>query len=128
MFVATPESQMPQLLRGINASSNSRMARDIAGGLMGMRAEETFSSIYSNAFSATEWLSAGVYSDVVSGAAVHTADILKRETVVFVQIPLRTLLSTPAVGRAIMGALLNRMLHADGTGIDDRILFQIDEA
>ena len=128
MFVATPESQMPQLLRGINASSNSRMARDIAGGLMGMRAEETFSSIYSNAFSATEWLSAGVYSDVVSGTAMHTADILKRKTVVFVQIPLRTLLSTPAVGRAIMGALFNRMLHADGTGVDDRILFQIDEA
>lgn len=128
MFVSTPESQMPQLLRGINASSNSRMARDIAGGLMGMRAEETFSSIYSNAFSATEWLSAAVYADVVSGTAVHTADILKRETVVFVQIPLRTLLSTPAVGRAIMGALFNRMLHADGTGVDDRILFQIDEA
>jgi type IV secretion system protein VirD4 len=68
------------------------------------------------------------YADVVSDAAMNTADILDSRTVVFVQLPLRTLLATPAVGRAVMGAFFNAMFHADGQGIKDTILFQIDEA
>jgi type IV secretion system protein VirD4 len=104
------------------------MARDLAGGLMGMRAADTFSGIYSNAFAATEWLSVGAYADVVSGSTMRTNKILESNTVVFVQLPLRTLLTTPSVGRAVMGALFNAMFHADGRGIEDRILFQIDEA
>jgi type IV secretion system protein VirD4 len=127
-FIAVGESRMKTLLRGIHASSASRMARDLAGGLMDMEAGETFSGIYSNCFAATEWLSVGAYADVVSGSAIRTADILKPETVVFVQLPLRTLLATPAVGRAVMGALFNAMFHADGSGISERILFEIDEA
>lgn len=126
--IATPEGEMPTLLRGINRTSPSRMARDLAGGLMDMKAEKTFSGVYANAFAATEWLSVGAYADVVSGSAMRTSDILDSETVVFVQLPLRTLLATPAVGRAVMGALFNAMFHADGSGITDRILFQIDEA
>jgi type IV secretion system protein VirD4 len=118
---------MQVLLRGIRATSNSAMARDIAGGLMGMKADKTFSSIYANAFAATEWLSVPVYADAVSGSAVRTADILDSRTVVFIQIPLRTLLTTPAVGRAVLGAFFNAMFHADGE-ITDRVLFQIDEA
>ena len=94
---------------------------------MNMRAEETFSGIYANAFAATEWLSTGAYADVVSGSAMRTSDILRPDTIVFVQIPLRTLLVTPAVGRATMGALFNAMFHADGD-VGRRILFEIDEA
>jgi type IV secretion system protein VirD4 len=127
-FIAVGETTMKTLLRGIHASSASRMARDLAGGLMDMEAGETFSGIYANCFAATEWLSVGAYADVVSGGALRTSDILKPETVVFIQLPLRTLLATPAVGRAVMGALFNAMFHADGTGIADRILFEIDEA
>lgn len=126
--IGTPEDAMKMLLTGISATSNSAMARDIAGGLMGMKADETFSSIYSNAFAATEWLSVGAYANVVSGSAMRAADILDSNTVVFVQIPLRSLLATPAVGRAVMGAFFNAMFHADGLGIEDTILFQIDEA
>ena len=126
--MSIPENAMQTLLRGIHATSGSAMARDIAGGLMGMKADETFSSIYSNAFAATEWLSVGAYSDAVSGTAMLTSDILDSRTVVFVQLPLRTLLATPAVGRAVMGAFFNAMFHADGMGITDTILFQIDEA
>lgn len=125
--IATPESEMQGLLRGINLTSSSRMARDLASGLMGMQAEKTFSGIYANAFAATEWLSVGAYADVVSGSAMRTADILNSRTVVFIQLPLRSLLATPAVGRAIMGALFNAMFHADGSS-GDRILFQLDEA
>jgi type IV secretion system protein VirD4 len=127
-FIAVGEAVMPTLLRGIHHSSASSMARDLAGGLMDMEAGETFSGIYSNAFAATEWLSVGVYAAVVSGHAMRTADILNRNTVVFVQLPVRTLLATPAVGRAVMGSLFNAMFHADGVGITDRILFEIDEA
>jgi type IV secretion system protein VirD4 len=125
--IATPEADMPVLLAGIHQISTSRMARDLAGGLMNMRAEETFSGIYANAFAATEWLSTGAYADVVSGSAMRTSDILRPDTIVFVQIPLRTLLVTPAVGRATMGALFNAMFHADGD-VGRRILFEIDEA
>src|SRR5208337_1818747 len=126
--IATPEADMPALLTGIHATSASRMARDLAGGLMSMRAAETFSSIYANSFAGTEYLSVGAYADIVSGDAMRTADILNRNTVVFVQLPLRTLLATPAIGRVVMGAHFNAMFHADGEGITDRILFEIDEA
>ena len=125
--ISIPEFEMPNVLRGIHAGSRSGMARDLAGSLMGMRARETFSSIYANATSATEWLSVGPYADVVSGNAMETSAILQSNTVVFVQIPLRTLLVTPAVGRAVIGALFNAIFQADGLGIDRRILFEIDE-
>jgi type IV secretion system protein VirD4 len=126
--IATPESDMPAMLEGIYAGSPSRMARDLAGGLKGMKAEKTFSGIYANAFAATEWMSVSAYADVVSGNAMRTSAILNRNTVVFVQLPLRTLLVTPAVGRAVMGALFNAMFHADGSGGSNRILFELDEA
>lgn len=126
--LATPEAEMQAMLTAIHANSNSRMASELAGGLMGMKAAQTFSGIYGNAFAATEWLSVGAYADVVSGSAMRTADILDSNTVVFIQLPLRTLLATPAVSRAVMGAFFNAMFHADAVGIADRILFQIDEA
>jgi type IV secretion system protein VirD4 len=126
--LATPEAEMQAMLTAIHANSNSRMASELAGGLMGMKAAQTFSGIYGNAFAATEWLSVGAYADVVSGSAMRTADILDSNTVVFIQLPLRTLLATPAVSRAVMGAFFNAMFHADAIGIAERILFQIDEA
>jgi type IV secretion system protein VirD4 len=126
--IATPESEMQSLLRGINRTTASPMARDLSSGLMDMKAEKTFSGVYANTFAATEWMSVGAYADAVSGDAMHTSGILDSKTVVFVQLPLRTLLATPAVGRAVMGALFNAMFQADGAGIEDRILFQIDEA
>jgi type IV secretion system protein VirD4 len=126
--IATPEADMQDMLAYIHANSASRMASELAGGLMGMKAAQTFSGIYGNAFAATEWLSVDAYAAVVSGSAMRTSDILDSDTVVFIQLPLRTLLATPAVGRAVMGALFNAMFHADAVGIEDRILFQIDEA
>jgi type IV secretion system protein VirD4 len=126
--LATPEAEMQAMLTAINANSCSRMASELAGGLMGMKAAQTFSGIYGNAFAATEWLSVGAYADVVSGSAMRTCDILDANTVVFIQLPLRTLLATPAVSRAVMGAFFNAMFHADSVGVAERILFQIDEA
>jgi type IV secretion system protein VirD4 len=45
---------------------------------------------------------------------------------VFVQVPLKTLQATPALGRVIIGALLNAAYEADGR-ISGRILFLLDE-
>jgi type IV secretion system protein VirD4 len=125
--IATPESDMPTLLAGIHASSASQMARQIAGSLRSMRAKETFSGIVSNANAGTEWLSVGAYSSMVSGNVMLSRDILDPKTVVFVQIPLRTLMATPAIGRAVVGSLFNALFTADGN-VQSRVLFQLDEA
>src|SRR6476619_6001896 len=95
---------------------------------MGMKADETFTGIYSNAFSATEWLSVQFYAEMVSGRGLKTSDILRDDMVVFVQTPLRSLLVTPAIGRVVMGALFNALFHADGNQTGNRVLFEIDEA
>lgn len=126
--VATPEDQMQSLLRTVNATSESAMARDLAAGLMGMKADQTFSGIYSNAFSGLRWLSLKAYADVVSGGGMKTSDILRSDSATMIQIPLDTLQTTPALGRAVFGALLNSVYKADGDGVDGRILFAIDEA
>ena len=127
-FVRTPEGQMPQLLAGIHRMSNSSMARDLAGSLMSMAAAETFSGIYANCSGATEWLADDAYADIVSGTSMTTAEVMDPRTVVFVQIPLRSLIATPAVGRAVMGSLFNAVFEADGAAGLERVLFQIDEA
>ena len=103
------------------------MARDLAGGLMQMAAPETFSGIAANARSGTDWLSVEPYSDIVSGGDFKSSDILDPTTVLFIQLPLRSLLATPALGRAVMAALFNALFNAGGQ-IDRPVLFQIDEA
>ena len=45
----------------------------------------------------------------------------------FLQIPLGALQSTPAVGRVVIGALLNAAYEADGR-VKGRILYLLDEA
>ncbi len=125
--IALPEADLKTLLAGIHAGSPSSMARGIAGGLMAMGAPETFSGIVANAKAGTDWLGVASYASVVSGDAMRTMDILDPNTVVFVQIPLRTLLATPAVGRAVIGSLFNALFGADGK-IPNSVLFQIDEA
>lgn len=125
--IATPEAILPTLLAGIHKSSASQMARQIAGSLMSMKAPETFSGIVSNANAGTEWLSVSAYSRMVSGNAMLSRDILDPRTVVFVQIPLRTLMASPPIGRAIVGSLFNALFSADGN-VRSRVLFQLDEA
>lgn len=126
-LICTPELQMMDLLRGINASSHSRTARLIAGTLMDMRAPETFSGIVANAFIATSWLTITPYSRMVSHASMPTRDVTDPRSVVFIQAPLRTLMTTPSVARAVMGALMNEVFEADGATTLP-VLFEIDEA
>jgi type IV secretion system protein VirD4 len=123
--LVTPEDDMRALLARIHASSASPLARDLAGTLKGLVAE-TFSGVYGNASKDTRWLSTAAYADLVSGNSFRTRDLADGQLTVFVQVPLKTLQATPALGRVIVGALLNAAYEADGR-VQGRILFLLDE-
>jgi type IV secretion system protein VirD4 len=129
--LVTPEDQMRELLGRIYEHSGSAMARDLAGTLKGAVAE-TFSGIYANATRDARWLSTAAYADLVSGGAegslpaMRTADLVAGRTTAFLQIPLTVLQTTPAVGRVLVGALLNAAYQADGK-VKGRVLFLLDE-
>jgi type IV secretion system protein VirD4 len=129
--LVTPEKQMKELLKDIYETSASQKARDHAATLMEQH-EETFSGVYGNANRDARWLSTPAYADLVSGGtegavpAMRTGDLTGGRTTVFLQIPLPVLLATPALGRVLVGALLNAAYQADGR-VTGRILFLLDE-
>ena len=123
--VATPERRMRELLRGVAVTSNSIMARHLAGSLADI-VDETFSGIYANANQSTAWLSVPAFADLVSGDAFRTSDLRDTTTTIFVQIPLPALMATPGLGRVIIGALLNAVYQARGE-LKGRVLFLLDE-
>lgn len=126
--ICTPEDAMQKRLETINATSPSPMARDLAAGLMAAKGLNTFSSIYIHAFGSTSWLSTEAYADLVSGNSFRTADVLSGKVAIFIQLTLLTLDATPAIGRAVLGALLNPVYQAEGVGVEERVLYLIDEA
>jgi type IV secretion system protein VirD4 len=123
--LATPEAALRQVLAGIHENSHSPLARDYAGTLKGL-VDETFSGIYANADESTSWLANPAFADIVSGRGFRTRDLLGGKVSVFLQIPLAALQSTPAVGRTVIGALLNAAYEADGQ-VSGRILYLLDE-
>ena len=123
--LVTPEGEMRDRLARIYATSISPLARDLAGTLKDL-VPETFSGIYGNANKDTRWLSTSAYADLVSGSSFRTRDLADGRLTVFVQVPLKTLQATPALGRVIVGALLNAAYEADGR-VRGRILFLLDE-
>jgi type IV secretion system protein VirD4 len=124
--VATPEKEMRELLKGIHKDSLSPLARDYAGTLMGL-VDETFSGVYANADESTSWLANPAFASIVSGDTFRSGDLLGGKVTVFLQIPLAALQSTPAIGRVVVGALLNAAYEADGQ-VAGRILYLLDEA
>lgn len=131
--VATPEEALRRRLGDIHETSASAMARELAGALKDL-VKETFSGVYANANQATRWLSTPAYADLVSGGpegryapARKAAEITAGRLTVFVQVPLKVLQATPALGRVLVGALLNAAYEADGQ-VQGRILFLLDEA
>jgi type IV secretion system protein VirD4 len=125
--IAVPEDDMLSLLAGIRASSRSRMARRIAATLMKCKAEETFSGVYLNAAKGIEWLFTSAYAELVSVGDFDPRALLIGRTTVFLNISLRTLETTPAIARVLVGALLNTVYMADGW-TRGRVLFLLDEA
>ncbi len=123
--LVTPEDEMRELLASIHQHSHSPKARDLAGIIKGA-VKETYSGIYQNADEDTAWLSTGVFADLVSGSSFKTRDLTNGKLTVFVQIPLHVLQNTPALGRVVIGALLNAVYDADGA-LKGRVLFLLDE-
>lgn len=123
--LATPEQELRKILGVIHATSSSSLARDYAGTLKGI-VDETFSGIYANADESSAWLANDAFARLVSGRDFRSDDLLSGKCTVFLQIPLKALQTTPAVGRTVIGALLNSAYEADGrtTG---RILYLLDE-
>src|SRR3546814_21115416 len=70
---------------------------------MDMKADETFSGIYSNATALTKWLSTRNYAELVSGSAFDTEDLIAGRLDLFINIPLKTLDSTPALAGGSWG-------------------------
>jgi type IV secretion system protein VirD4 len=89
---------MRDRLARIYSTSASPLARDLAGTLKDL-VPETFSGIYGNANKDTRWLSTSAYADLVSGSSFRTRDLADGRLTVFVQVPLKTLQATPALGR-----------------------------
>jgi type IV secretion system protein VirD4 len=57
--------------------------------------------------------------------------VLDPRSVIFIQIPMRTLQTTPAIARALIGALFNAVFHADADDTEigrERVLMMLDEA
>ncbi len=125
--ISVPEDDMLTLLASICATSNSQMARRIAATLMKCRAEETFSGVFMNAVKGIAWLFTGAYADLVSVGDFDPRALLIGRTTVFLNASLRTLETTPAVARVLVGALLNTVYMADGR-TNGRVLFLLDEA
>ena len=123
--LVTPEDEMRELLGRIHQHSHSPKARDLAGTIKGA-VKETYSGIYQNADEDTAWLSTGAFADLVSGSSFKTRDLTGGKLTVFVQIPLHVLQNTPALGRVVIGALLNAVYDADGA-LKGRVLFLLDE-
>ncbi|MGC9271264.1 type IV secretory system conjugative DNA transfer family protein, partial [Acidiphilium sp.] len=86
--VVTPEHDLRAMLAHIHKNSNSRLARDLAGGLKDV-VQQTFSGIYKNATADTAWLSTSAYADLVSGNTFSAADLVGGKVTVFINIPLK---------------------------------------
>ncbi len=125
--IVVSEKKLKARLGDIHTKSNSPMARDIAGSLMDMAADETFSGIYANAAKLTGWLAIGAFAALVSGSTFRTSDLADGSLTVFVQIPLDALIATPGAARALVGSLLNAVYRAEGD-TSGRVLFLLDEA
>ncbi len=120
------EGAVKERLAEIHKTSASYQARDLAGSLMDMKADETFSGIYANATDQTKWLSTRNYAELVSGDHFSTRELMAGNLDLFINIPLKTLISTPALGRVIVGAILNAVYEAQGQ-IPHRFVFLLDE-
>lgn len=113
-------------LQTIAKESRSRMARSLAGTLFKVH-DETWSGVYNSATRDTAWLAIDAYADLVSGDTFNVADIAAGTQDVFLSIPMKTLQSTPALARVIIGTILEAVYDAYRS-IRKRVLFLLDEA
>lgn len=125
-LVAQSSVDLRAYLESVSAGSLSPMARNLASTLHAL-ADEQFSGISGQAQTATAWLEVSKFGKLVSGSSFSLDDIVAGTTDIYINIPLESLVSTPAIGKIIMAAFMNRLMQADG-GHAKRTLFLIDEA
>jgi type IV secretion system protein VirD4 len=123
--LVTPAGDLKEKLADIHEFSASSLARQQAGALKDI-ANEQWSGVYGNAEEATRWLSVASLARLVSRGDFHSADLPKGGVDVFVSLPVKVLQSVPAVGRLIVGALLNAQFEANQQHAA-RTLFCLDE-
>jgi type IV secretion system protein VirD4 len=124
-IVSEPEPSVLAMLRDIQENSASAFIRETLGVFTNMT-EQTFSGVYSTASKDTQWLSLDSYAALVCGNAFKASDIVSGQKDVFLNIPASILRSYPGIGRVVIGALINAMIHADGA-FKRRALFMLDE-
>ena len=90
------------------------------------KGEQTMASILGTADNMTQFLVVPSLSRLVCGKSFKTSQLLEGDITVYIQIPLKTLDSTPAIARLIIGALLNRIYEAKGS-MKENVLVMLDE-
>ncbi|MBF9235619.1 Ti-type conjugative transfer system protein TraG [Microvirga alba] len=124
-LIATPQERLKELLAEIHETTDSNFVKEQVGVFLNM-ADNTFSGVYSTASKDTAWLSFPEYANLVCGHSFRTSDLASGKIDIFLNLSVKTLTTYPAVGRVIIGALINAMIQADGTHTD-RVLFMLDE-
>jgi type IV secretion system protein VirD4 len=125
--LSVPDDLLRSRLRGIYEHSPSPLARRMATVTMDMP-NETWGGAASNARDDTEWLASEVYANVVSGGAdFEMQDLVNGTDVLFVEVPLEALETTPAVARVLIGTALDAVFAAKDR-VNGRVMFPVDEA
>ena len=124
--IAQSSENLRDFLKEIATSSQSTFARSLASTLYDL-APDQFSGIVGQAQTATAFLDIAKFGKLVSGNSFSLDEITQGTTDVFINVPLESLLATPAIGKIIMAAFLNGMMKADGKH-KKRVMVLVDEA
>ena len=125
-FMAQPEKSFRERLAQIHQQSPNKFVQDALGPFINLT-EATFSGVLKGASAEIEWLAYDRYDALVSGNTFDPKQLVSGEIDVFISIDLATLKAHPALGRVIIGALLNTAANGYAA-THDRVLFMIDEA
>lgn len=124
-ILAKPMDELQAELKIIHDHAPTPLIAELSGPLCGI-ASGQWSGVVGSADNATQWLSNDSLSRLVSGEDFSTDDFVSGNLDIFVQIPLKTLSSTPGVARIVIGSLLNAVYERQGLG-KRRVLFMLDE-
>ena len=124
--LAQSSHELRDYLEAVSKTSESPLAASLARTLFDLAAEQ-FSGIAGTAQTATAFLDIAKFGELVSGNKFSLRELAKGKTDIFINVPLESLLATPAIGKIIMAAFLNSLMQSDGN-YEKRTMVLIDEA
>jgi type IV secretion system protein VirD4 len=125
-LVALPTKEMTAFLaRKVSDKATPLFVRENLGQFVGM-ADQTFSGVLSSVAKDTAWLSIPAYAQMVTRETFALSEIPDGNLDVFIQVPGETLMTYPAIGRVIVGAITKAMVQANGAH-KKRLLLVLDE-